>query len=259
MLLVVGGTLALLRSLPPLGDVEQRARGTTDFMRWRARQMDDPVDAYRILWTPTSEIPAVLLCAIVAAEDKRFFRHAGIDWVATRRALLGALGGGDRVGASTLTQQLARNLYLTGERSIARKLREMLLARRLEAQLDKREILTLYVNRIEWARGVWGVGAASRHHFGKPPPELSPAEIAHLTALIAAPTSRLEGDALDGYRRRATFTLRRLYRWRVLGDETIRDLTGWNVPPSVAIEPDALLASSCGSLDVAHHAPGPAR
>jgi monofunctional biosynthetic peptidoglycan transglycosylase len=140
------------------------------------------------------QISPVLVCAVVKAEDRNFFRHRGFDWQAIRAAARGTLKGQPLRGGSTITQQLARNLYLSPKRSLHRKLREALIARRLEHTLTKPRILELYLNSIEWGEDVWGIGAASRHYVGKAPADLDAAEASFLASLVAAPRSPLEGE-----------------------------------------------------------------
>jgi len=242
------GIAALFWSVPRVEAVDAAAPETTEFMVWRAGILGDSADEYALGWTPAAEVPELLLCAIVAAEDKRYFLHRGIDWVATRKALTRALRGRELVGASTITQQLARNLYLTGERSLLRKLQEALLARRLEAMLDKPQILHVYASRIEWGRGVWGIGAASRHYFEKTPAQLTPAEILHLTSVIPAPADELEGEALERYRARKRYTARRLHARGLLDDATYEAVIGSEPPGRTADPPEHLLSSGCGSI-----------
>jgi monofunctional biosynthetic peptidoglycan transglycosylase len=137
------------------------------------------------------------VCAIIKAEDRGFFRHAGFEWPQLRKALWGRVTGGPGIGGSTITQQLARNLYLSPARTLHRKLREALIARRLERSLDKRRILELYLNVVEWGDGVWGVTQAARAYFGRSPADLGVFEAAFLASLLPAPRAGLRGKDLD--------------------------------------------------------------
>jgi membrane peptidoglycan carboxypeptidase len=140
------------------------------------------------------QIPAVLVEAVVAAEDKDFFRHSGIDPFGIARALYRDLRNeGVRQGGSTITQQYVKNAFLTPERSWARKVREAVLAVKLERELSKEEILGRYLNRIYFGRGAYGVEAASQVYFGKSVSELELHEAAYLAGLIRAP-ERADGD-----------------------------------------------------------------
>lgn len=167
--------------------------GETGFMRHRARQAGPGAAPVRRRWVALEGVSPYLLCAVVRAEDPGFFHHRGIAWAFLRRAAAGALRGQRARGASTITQQLARNLYLTPERSLARKAREALIARRLEAVLSKARILELYLNAAEWGDGVWGAEAASRAHFGRGAAELGLLESVVLASMLPAPRRALRG------------------------------------------------------------------
>jgi monofunctional biosynthetic peptidoglycan transglycosylase len=126
--------------------------------------------------------------AVVVAEDARFYEHDGVDWEALRGAVEHNLEKGAlKVGGSTITQQLAKNLYLSPARTPWRKLRELAIARRLERRLSKKRILELYLNVIEFGPRTFGVEAASRRYFGKPARELGREESATLAAVIPSP------------------------------------------------------------------------
>jgi hypothetical protein len=135
-----------------------------------------------------SSLKPDLLKAFVAAEDGRFFQHHGFDLDMIRRALAADLASGrfDR-GASTLSQQTVKNLFLSGERTAARKVEEAVLTWRMEQLISKRRILELYLNLVELGPGVYGVGEAAERYFGKEPEELSLDEAAQLAALLPAP------------------------------------------------------------------------
>ncbi len=139
-------------------------------------------------WRALDSLPSPLVRAFLVAEDGRFFLHHGFDVDRIGHALAADLDAGrfDR-GASTITQQVAKNLWLGGERTLGRKLEEAVLAWRLEAVLDKRRILELYLNLVELGPGVYGIQDAAERYFGKVPEELSPDEAAQLAALLPAP------------------------------------------------------------------------
>jgi monofunctional biosynthetic peptidoglycan transglycosylase len=131
---------------------------------------------------------------VVKAEDRTFFRHGGVLW-SELPALAGSAARGNGVrGGSTISQQLARNLYLSPRRTPHRKLREAVIAGRLENELSKRRILELYLNVIEWGDGVWGAEAASRHYLGKGASEVDAFEATFLASLVAAPRQPLRGS-----------------------------------------------------------------
>ena len=160
---------------------------------------------------PLSQISAWLVDAVVATEDRRFFHHLGIDPVGLARAALDNLRAGEVVaGGSTITQQLAKNLYLTPERSLGRKAQELALALWLEARLSKKEILTLYLNRAYLGAGAYGAEAASRRYFGKPAADLTLPEAAMLAGLLKAPSALAPTSNLAGARQRAGVVLARM-------------------------------------------------
>ncbi|MDN5943351.1 MAG: monofunctional biosynthetic peptidoglycan transglycosylase, partial [Nitrospira sp.] len=139
-------------------------------------------------WVPLSRISPSLRQAVVAAEDSSFFIHEGFDWEGIKAAAKHNLEAGEfKRGGSTITQQLAKNLYLSPERSLFRKAREALITRSLEQHLTKERILELYLNVAEWGQGVYGAEAATRHHFQKSARDLTADEAAWLAAILPAP------------------------------------------------------------------------
>lgn len=166
------GFAALVRGIPPLDDMLTTADG----------RMTGP--AARI-----DALPPFLIDALVAAEDRSFYEHPGIDPVAIVRAALVDLGAGRIVqGASTITEQLAKNLLPPEHSEIVKKLKEMILAVRLEHWFSKRQILDLYFNHVYFGEGAWGIEAATRRYFGKPAEQLTPFEAAMLVGLLPAPS-----------------------------------------------------------------------
>ncbi|HSE58508.1 MAG TPA: monofunctional biosynthetic peptidoglycan transglycosylase [Nitrospiraceae bacterium] len=142
----------------------------------------------RWTWVPLSRVSPHLQRAVIAAEDAQFFSHEGFDWEGVREAAIKNLEAGKVVhGGSTITQQLAKNLYLSSERSLLRKAQEALITRSLEHHLSKRRILELYLNVAEWGRGVYGAEAAAQHHFHKSALELTEEEAATLAAILPSP------------------------------------------------------------------------
>lgn len=147
----------------------------------------------RRIFVPIAEIPPLVKQAFLSAEDKKFYQHGGIDYVAVTRAVLqnlAQIGSGRRpVGASTITQQVAKNFLLSNEISYARKIREAILATRIEKAFTKDHILELYLNEIFLGNRSYGVGAAALNYFNKSLAELTPAEAAYLAALPKAPNN----------------------------------------------------------------------
>jgi monofunctional glycosyltransferase len=164
----------------------------------------------RWTWVPLARISSYLQRAVIAAEDASFLNHEGFDWEGIKDAAIQNLESGEmKRGGSTITQQLAKNLYLSSERSLLRKAREALITRSLERHLTKGRILELYLNVAEWGRGVYGAEAAARHHFGKPAADLTQDEAAWLAAMLPSPLR------YDPLRKTAFLTRRhqRILRW----------------------------------------------
>jgi monofunctional biosynthetic peptidoglycan transglycosylase len=145
-------------------------------------------------WVPYSRISIHLKRAVVVAEDAKFLDHEGFDWEAIQDALAKNQRKGRVVaGASTISQQLAKNLFLSGERSWLRKGQEAIITGMLERTMTKRRILELYLNVAEWGEGVFGAEAAARHHFGIPASALGPEQAAWLAAILPSPRKYVRG------------------------------------------------------------------
>ena len=180
----------LWRSLPDVAPLATRTPASTALMEQRRAEAAREGKAFRPDYRPVSfdRISPRLVRAVVASEDASFFGHAGFDWEEIKHAAEQNWKAGRTVrGASTITQQLAKNLWLGTERSYLRKLREALLAVKLERSLPKRRILTLYLDVAEWGNGVFGAEAAARHYFGISAAQLSPEQAAWLAAILPAP------------------------------------------------------------------------
>jgi monofunctional biosynthetic peptidoglycan transglycosylase len=139
-------------------------------------------------WIPFKAIPSHLQNAVLSGEDFSFYSHKGVDWFELRESLIKDFREGRFArGASTITQQLAKNLFLSRDKTIKRKVRELALARRMENTLTKDRILELYLNVVELGDMVYGVGEGARYHFGKQPFELSLRESTFLAAMLPGP------------------------------------------------------------------------
>lgn len=139
-------------------------------------------------WVPLSSISSELIHAVIVAEDGTFYEHKGIDWYEVQESIERNLEETEFVrGASTITQQLAKNLHLSTSKDPIRKLKEYVITKRLEDALSKNRILEIYLNVIEWGEGIFGAEAASLHHFGKHASELTREEAARLAAVIPNP------------------------------------------------------------------------
>jgi monofunctional biosynthetic peptidoglycan transglycosylase len=187
-----GAVLYIYLSLPSVSHLKNQNPKTTALIdqRLREAQRAGKVLKIRQIWIGFEGIPALLKESVRVAEDARFFDHEGIDYEEISEAIQKNLNQGRYArGASTITQQLAKNLYLSTERSLIRKIKEFFLALRLEEELSKNRIFHLYLNVIEFGPGIFGVEAAARHYFGKSVGQLSLEEIVRLTAVIPKPLS----------------------------------------------------------------------
>lgn len=177
-------------TLPDVRPLKTRNPSTTAFMALREQEYRSrgSLPRRRQDWAPLRAISPHLIDAVLMAEDTAFYQHDGVDYhevweslkVDWREKKLSR-------GASTITQQLAKNLYLSPERSPLRKLRELLIARRLETELSKSRILELYLNVVEWGRHLYGAEAAAEAYFGVPAREITPAQSALLAGMLINP------------------------------------------------------------------------
>jgi monofunctional biosynthetic peptidoglycan transglycosylase len=166
------------------------APGDTRFMRLaRAElQIKSPQAKLAHTWTPYEQISIHLKRAVVAAEDSHFLEHSGFDWDGIQLALEKNLTRGKaRAGGSTITQQLAKNLFLTPSRSYLRKGQEAIITLMIEALWDKRRILEVYLNVAQWGEGAFGAEAAARRYYGVSAARLGPAESARLAVMLPSP------------------------------------------------------------------------
>ncbi|MFY9552039.1 MAG: monofunctional biosynthetic peptidoglycan transglycosylase [Thermoanaerobaculia bacterium] len=207
------GAIVFWLTLPDVGPLETSWPKTTAFMERRKAQLAREGKPTRLDWIPVplSSIAPEMARAAVVAEDARFWEHEGVDWDALRGAVEKNWEKGRlKVGGSTITQQLAKNLYLSPARTPWRKLRELAIARRLEARLSKKRILELYLNVIEFGPRTFGVEAAARRYMGKAARELSREEAARLAAVIPSPRVYDPLRYPDRVARRAQQILRRM-------------------------------------------------
>ena len=162
-------------------------------------------------WIPYARISPHLKKAVIVTEDAAFWQHAGVDYEQLRESMEVNWERGEFArGASTITQQLAKNLYLSPSKNPMRKVRELLITRRLEAELSKQRILELYLNVIEWGDGIWGAEAAARRYFHTSAADLSPSEAALLAGAIANPHLMDPGHPTARLRRRQQMILGRM-------------------------------------------------
>ena len=214
--LVAAATVAAVwLSAPDVSWLARRNPESTAFIDLRRDEAAEARKKFRLRWTwrPLRQISPLLRTAVVHAEDARFFEHAGVDWEALK-----ATAERDwrekslSRGGSTLTQQLAKNLFLSPSRNPLRKLRELFIAWKLEDELDKERILEIYLNIAEWGPGVFGAEAAARFWYGRSAASLDAAQAARLAAALPNPHTRspkVRSRALD---RKAARLVRALHR-----------------------------------------------
>ncbi len=190
LVLLMGGDIARYAVWPPVATLAKQNPAVTSFMEYRqgqwARQGRGP--SYRQTWVGLGNISRNLVLAVTIAEDDKFWQHEGFDLDGMEEAFLRNIEEGRiAAGGSTITQQLAKNLWFTPEKSLSRKTKEAIMAWRLERELTKKRILELYLNVVEWGDGVFGAEAAARHHYGKSAAALTSWEAARLAAVLPNP------------------------------------------------------------------------
>jgi len=169
------------------------------------------------------DVPDVMKQAILAAEDERFYQHGGVDYLSVARAALANVASGTQQGAGTITMQVARNFFLTREKTVTRKLREVLLAWKIEADLTKDEILELYVNQIFLGQRAYGFAAASQIYYGKPLKDVTVAEAAMLAGLPKAPSTFNPVNNPRRAKQRQLYVLRRMHELHFITDEAFQE------------------------------------
>jgi monofunctional glycosyltransferase len=172
---------------------ENHAPQSTAFMSYRMGELHEtkPEATIRYQWVPYDKISRNLKRALIAAEDSKFVEHEGFDWEGIQLALeKNRIRGKTVAGGSTITQQLAKNLFLSPEKTYLRKGQEAIITLMLEQFLDKERILELYLNVIEWGNGVFGAEAAARRYFGVSASQLSAEQAARLAAMAPNPRTQ---------------------------------------------------------------------
>src|SRR4051794_18748759 len=175
--------------LPPVEQLKDRKVNTTIQVRdWHGEYHDLVVGPKNRYWTPSPRIPSEMKWAVILAEDASFYKHDGIDVKAIKNAIKYDLEKKSFArGASTITQQVAKNLFLSREKTLTRKVKELYLAKRMEQELTKGRIIELYLNVIELGPMVYGIGHGAHYYFGKSAANLTPRECAFLAAMLPGP------------------------------------------------------------------------
>jgi monofunctional biosynthetic peptidoglycan transglycosylase len=204
--------VALWWSNPDVGPLkERRCNLTIQVKDWKDRYHPFEVGPANPRWVYMAQISRYMRAAVVAGEDAKFYRHGGFDIQAMKAAALKDLEEGKFArGGSTITQQLAKNLYLSREKTVVRKLREAMIAYQLERTLTKKRILELYLNVVELGPDVYGVENGSRFYFGKGAQALNPKEAAFLAAMLPGPKVYNPYKNLRRVERRSRLILRNM-------------------------------------------------
>ena len=229
---MLAGGLVFWVTLPSVDWLKKQNPKETAMMRFRAEQARQNGKRARRIWrrVPLSRISPYLIQAVLIAEDDKFFEHEGFDWQSMRKALEANFQR-KRVlrGGSTITQQLAKNLFLDPGQTLTRKLREAAIAVKLETTLSKKRILELYLNLADWGRGAYGAEAAARAYFQCPASALSLAQAIRLASVLPNPR---RFSALDSRNERmnrkrriiASRMLRRRWISQESHDQALKDM-----------------------------------
>ena len=217
-LLYVGISLSLV---PPVADLADKKFSTTIQVKdWHGDYHPFVVGPKNRYWTPSGRIPAEMKWAVILAEDSNFYKHEGFDVKAIKNAIKYDLEKKSlKRGASTITQQAAKNLFLSREKTITRKVKEIYLAYRMEQELTKGRIVELYLNVVELGPMVYGIGHGAQYYFGKPASAMTPRECAFLAAMLPGPRVAYNPyKNLGKVLKRSDMILRLLHQKGVLGD-----------------------------------------
>ena len=209
-------------SLPNVSYLEKENPKTTALMELRKAQAEEKNIKYTMYqtWVHFQDIPDLLKKAIRITEDSSFYEHKGIDWVELQESIIRNWEEGKFArGGSTISQQLVKNLYLSTEKSLFRKFRELFITYRLEEALSKNRIFHIYLNIIEFGPGVFGVQAASRYYFKKDVANLNLAEIVRLTAVIPRPLTIKASGESSWLKWKSRWILEKLVQYKYVTEE----------------------------------------
>jgi monofunctional biosynthetic peptidoglycan transglycosylase len=235
------GAVVIGVSWPDVAALRTANPRTTAFIERYREQRREAGQSEAVAWTwvPWESISPNLKRAVVSAEDMEFFNHHGFSTSEMRAALREAWEEHDAPrGASTITQQLAKNLWLSPSRNPLRKVREAVLTWQLEHHLSKRRILELYLNVVEFGPGIYGAAAAAEHYFGKPPGQLTEREAAELAASLPRPSRWHPVVGSPAYERYVEEIQRRMavaeFLWRYVGGKS--EVAPLEEPPAALVE-----------------------
>ncbi|MBI4826476.1 MAG: PBP1A family penicillin-binding protein [Nitrospirae bacterium] len=216
----IGAYLAVLEGIPDIEEIKKYAPANGTKVYADDDTIIGELKIEKGIHAPISEVPEHLVQALVSVEDSNFWVHRGIDYIAILRALAkDVIAGRIKEGASTITQQLAKVLFLTPEKTVLRKLKEVALAFKIEKNLTKKEILELYLNKVYFGHGAYGVKMAAKTYFGKPVSNLDLAESALIVGLIKAPSTYSPYSNLDKAKQRQYTVLSRMLKEKYISRE----------------------------------------
>jgi monofunctional biosynthetic peptidoglycan transglycosylase len=220
--------------MPDISKLRKDNPGKTSFMEYREKEAREKGGKYRVIqvWTPLARISPYLVKAVLIAEDDKFWKHEGFDYEAIQKAIEKDIKAKKfKLGGSTVSQQLAKNLYLSPSKNPLRKLAEAIITWRMEKVLSKKRILELYLNVAEWGEGIFGAEAAARHYFGKSAADLSAEEAARLAAALPNPRKYNPAGDQRYVVNRSNLIYNIMVRRGIVIPE-YRELTGEGGPPS---------------------------
>ena len=240
LLLVVAAAVAIFVAwqwitFPDVSELATKAPKTTAFMERRKAELraQGKSDRLEYRWTSYGNISPYLRRAVLVGEDNDFYEHGGVDVNAMREALERDWKRRKLThGGSTITQQLAKNLYLSPSRNPLRKVKEYFIARSLENHLSKKRILELYLNVVEMGERVYGAQAAAEHYFRKSPASLSPSEAALLAGCLPNPRRMSPGAPNGRLRGRQRMILSRMRRWGYVAEQEVLTAKKPEAPPA---------------------------
>jgi monofunctional glycosyltransferase len=242
LFLLIGAAIVIIVvwqwiTFPDVSALATKPPATTAFMERRREELRDAGkdDRLQYRWTSYGNISPYLRRAVLVAEDNDFYEHGGVDVQAMREALERDWKRKKVThGGSTITQQLAKNLYLSPSRNPLRKVKEYFIARSLENHLSKKRILELYLNVVEMGERVYGAEAAAEHYFHKSAASLSPTEASLLAGCLPNPRAMSPASPNKRLRSRERMILSRLRRWGYLAEEQVLTAKKPEAPPSAA-------------------------
>lgn len=235
MIAAIGGAVWIAAHLPPIQSLEIPKRPPSILIVDRAGQTLATRGDMGGAAVPLAKLPKHVPQAFLAIEDRRFYSHHGIDPIGLARAVLAnVMRRGVSQGGSTITQQLAKNLFLTQERTLTRKVQEAALALWLEQKYSKSQILDLYLNRVYFGAGAYGIEAAAQRYFGKPAQKLNVAEAAMLAGIVRSPSRLAPSRNPQGAERRAQVVLAAMVEMKFVNDDAAKVAL---IQPAHAVKP----------------------